>query len=523
MANLNLNGNVSKNEEVLELAYKDLITFGKLFSPADFLASESPKFHYDVGKYLLSKDIQQLALVLPRDHAKSTLAATAVLHRFLFATKEKPEFIAWIGEAQDQARDNLAWIQNHIFENPAIHYYFGDLEGDKWTKDEFTLKNGCRMIGKGTSQRLRGKKQLSTRYTGIILDDFESELNTKTPESRRQIKEWVTAAVYPAIDFDKNGFLWCNGTIVHYDSFLNGLVVKNRECEKTGEQFAWEVFTRKAIEDGFPIWPSRWSMKKLEERKQFYIDSGTPAKFYQEYMNQAKSPEDQIFSEEDINDGLYKGNVRFDEGYNSWYIHRDGEDKEYINIYMGVDPASTTTTHSDYSVIMVIGVTSDYDYYVIEYWRQRVLPMECADKIFEMAKRYSPIRRINIETIAYQEMLRDYVMKKSKREGLFLPGIEQGIKNYGNQKKKDRLFEGLQPMFKAGAVHLKKDMHDFIGELIDFPKGSHDDTIDAFWLATQFARGNPKAGKVKVKEKDKHGKWYKPKKLYDWMTGARIK
>ena len=58
-------------------------------------------------------------------------------------------------------------------------------------------------IGKGTSQRLRGKKQNSTRYTGIILDDFESELNTKTPDSRRQIKEWVTAAVYPAIDFDK--------------------------------------------------------------------------------------------------------------------------------------------------------------------------------------------------------------------------------------------------------------------------------------------------------------------------------
>ena len=159
MANLNLNGDVSKNEEVLHKAYNDLIVFGKLFSPQDFLASESPQFHYDVGRHLINKDVQQLALVLPRDHAKSTLAACAVMHRFLFATKDNPEFICWIGEAQDQARDNLAWIQNHIYSNPAVHYYFGDLEGDKWTKDEFTLKNGCRMIGKGTSQRLRGKKQ----------------------------------------------------------------------------------------------------------------------------------------------------------------------------------------------------------------------------------------------------------------------------------------------------------------------------------------------------------------------------
>ena len=98
--------------------------------------------------------------------------------------------------------------------------------------------------------------------------------------------------------------LWCNGTIVHWDSFLNGLVTGARDAEKSGEDYSWTVYTQKAIEDGKPIWPSRWPLEKLEERKQFYIDSGTPAKFYQEYMNQAKSPEDQVFGEEDINDGL---------------------------------------------------------------------------------------------------------------------------------------------------------------------------------------------------------------------------
>ena len=308
---------------MLSSAYDDLITFGKLFSPQDFLASATPDFHVEVGKLLLKKEEQQLGLVLPRDHAKSTLAATAILHRFLFCEKDKPEFIAWIGEAQDQAIDNLNWVMNHIELNPAIHYYFGDLQGNKWTKAEFTLTNGCRMIAKGANQRLRGKKQLSTRFTGMVLDDFESELNTKTPESRQQIKNWVTAAVFPAIDFDKNGFLWCNGTIVHWDSFLNGLVTGWRDARKSGEAYSWTVYTKKAIEDGQPIWPSRWPLKKLEDRKQFYIDSGTPAKFYQEYMNQAKSPEDQIFAEEDINEALYRGNIRFEETSDSWYIKFD--------------------------------------------------------------------------------------------------------------------------------------------------------------------------------------------------------
>jgi predicted phage terminase large subunit-like protein len=424
------------------------------------------------------------------------------MHRFLFATKEEPEFIAWIGEAQDQAVDNINWIMNHVYSNPAVHYYFGDLQGDKWTKNEFTLTNGCRMIGKGTSQRLRGKKQNSTRYTGMVLDDFESELNTKTPEARQQIKNWVTAAVYPAIDFDKNGFLWCNGTIVHYDSFLNNLVRDSQAAKKNGEEFSWDI------------------VKKLEERKQFYIDSGTPSKFYQEYMNQAKSPEDEVFSEDDITDGLYRGRCKFDENANSWYIHFDDDSKEFVNIYIGVDPASTLGVRNDYSVIMVIGVTAEFDYYVIEYWRKRVLPMDCADEIFKIVERYSPVKRVNIETIAYQEMLRDYVQKQSKIRGIFIPGINQGIKGYGNQKKKDRLFEGLQPKFRQGAVHLKKDMHEFMGELLDFPKGSHDDCIDAFWLSTQFAKGN-KSLTGKVKEKSVTTNHTSTRKVYDWLTGAR--
>ena len=161
-----MHGDISEKEKILYSAYNDLITFGRLFSPQDYLSTESPQFHKDVGALLLDRNIQQLALILPRDHAKSTLAATAILHRFLFHEKDdEPEFIAWVGEAQDQAIDNISWVQNHIETNPAIHYYFGDLEGKKWTKNELILANGCRMIGKGASQRLRGKKQYSTRYT----------------------------------------------------------------------------------------------------------------------------------------------------------------------------------------------------------------------------------------------------------------------------------------------------------------------------------------------------------------------
>ena len=64
---------------------------------------------------------------MPRGHAKSTLAKTALLHQLYFSPPEKKQFIAWVSEEQSQAIDHIKYMQNHIDINPALQYYFGDL------------------------------------------------------------------------------------------------------------------------------------------------------------------------------------------------------------------------------------------------------------------------------------------------------------------------------------------------------------------------------------------------------------
>ena len=70
--------NISKAEKTLELAYTDLIAFGKLFLPGDFGKSESPKFHYEIGDALLEPTTKALALILPRSSAKTQLFKTMI-------------------------------------------------------------------------------------------------------------------------------------------------------------------------------------------------------------------------------------------------------------------------------------------------------------------------------------------------------------------------------------------------------------------------------------------------------------
>ncbi|HAT64124.1 MAG TPA: hypothetical protein DCS66_05920, partial [Flavobacteriaceae bacterium] len=172
---------LNEKERVLNMVSKDLIAFGQLFLPDDFMKSKPAPFHYEVGGLFLNSTIRRLCLVLPRGHTKSTLAKAALLHRLCFNPKGKNEFAAWVSEEQGQAVDHLKYIKSHLEYNPALNYYFGDMVGSKWTEKEITTSKGDRIIAKGTSQRLRGRSELGLRYTKIILDDFESELNTKTP------------------------------------------------------------------------------------------------------------------------------------------------------------------------------------------------------------------------------------------------------------------------------------------------------------------------------------------------------
>jgi len=274
--------NVSEKERVLELARKDVVSFGQLFLPEDYMKSTPAPYHYELSELLLHPDKKRNCIILPRGHSKSTLAKTALLYHLYFNPEGKKEFIAWVAEEQSQAIDHIKYMQNHIEMNPALNYYFGDLRGSKWTEKEFTTSKGDRVIAKGTSQRLRGRSQLGLRYTKIILDDFESELNTKTPDRRREIKEWVMSTVEPALENSagNEGSIWLIGTIVHYDSFLQSIYDGYTEATRDKRKYAWDVMYHKAIDaDGNVLWSSYFSKQKLDDIRRRFEDVGLSHKF----------------------------------------------------------------------------------------------------------------------------------------------------------------------------------------------------------------------------------------------------
>ncbi len=519
MANINTQ-NVSEAEEALQLAYTDLIAFGKLFLPDDFMRSETPFFHYEMADFIDDKECKQLAIIIPRGHGKTVLTKASILKDFVFCNDEENFlFYAWVSATQKLSVGNMDYIKHHLEFNDRIKYYFGNLKGKKWTEEDIELTNGCKLISKSNVSGIRGGAKLHKRYDLIILDDFEHEANTLTQESRDKNANLVTAVVYPAIE-PHTGRLRINGTPVHYDSFINNLLTNHAKAQKDDKDFAWKLITYKAIlPSGEPLWASFFNKAKLEEKKKFYIDSGQSTKFYQEYMMEVQSEDDSVWTRKNLK--YWEGYYEYKDGVN--YLIKDGSEIP-VNIFIGCDPATDIDTKtSDFSVIMVVAIDPESNVYVLEYERHRAIPTigskvdgniigkkGVVDFIIELYEKYH-CTSATVEDVAMNRSIFQALNDERRRLNKF--SIAVIPEKPGGSNKLNRIYSGLSGRFSMGLVHIRESHFDLSHEIVTFgPKMSHDDTIESLYYACVHSF-------PPNMHKDKRNNWMKKiKKAKSWIV-----
>lgn len=490
MANINKQ-NVSKAEEALQLAYKDMIAFGKLFLPDDFMRSETPPFHYEVADAIMDMDVKQLAIILPRGHGKTVLTKCDIMHKFCFA--KSPLFYGWVSATSKLSTGNMDYIKYHLEYNERIQYYFGNLKGNKWTESDIELSNGCKLISKSNISGIRGGAKLHKRYDLIILDDFEDENNTITPEARNKNSNLITAVVFPALE-PSTGRLRINGTPVHFDSFINNLIINYERAVQQGEEFSWNVILRKV--KGGPegtLWPGWFGEEEMDRKKKFYADSGQPSKYYQEYMMEVQNEDDAVFTRDHIR--YWDGSFMHDDESGISFVVVDG-DVRPCNVFVGVDPATDINRRdSDFSVLLAVAVDDINNIYVLGYIRNRSLPVlgipgntqrGIVDYIFDYNKMYHPSLFTIEETTMSRPIFQSLRAEMMRRNDFSIKFKEE--KPGTRLSKRDRIQEVLAQRFSVGQIHIKKEHFDLHREITTFgPRMGHDDTIDALAYACKYA------------------------------------
>ena len=165
---------------------------------------------------------------------------------------------------------------------------------------------------------------------------------------------------------------------------------------------------------------------------------------------------------------------------------------------------------ADFFVIATIAVDADNNKYIIDLFRKRLPPNEQPDKIIDTFKKYRH-NKMKIETVAYQEALRTAVKERMLENNMYIPGLEKGVKP--RNKKSERLLS-LVPMLAKGEFFFRPQ--DTIGqaEFLSYPKGKHDDVMDAVWTALE---GHRPCRTRELDPDSSRGEKLKNKFL-DWMT-----
>lgn len=175
--------------------------------------------------------------------------------------------------------------------------------------------------------------------------------------------------------------------------------------------------------------------------------------------------------------------MNFKRAWLRYYITQP--DLSLLNTYLIVDPASEKKKNSDYTVMAVVGLASDGNYYLLDAVRERMNLTERTSRLFMLHRKWKPVA-VGYEKYGQQADIQ-HIEEKMDQISYRFKIIALG----GPMPKNDRI-RRLIPVFENGRFYMPQRMPyntvegetlDFVQQFVDdeyepFPVATHDDMLD---------------------------------------------
>lgn len=504
--------------KVMTRMTRDMLHFGRVCIP-DMFTLDTPPIHYTFRDIAQSTDAELVNIISPRDTAKSSIFACILplWHIFLedayLGRERSTKLIPVVSKTQGEARRRLRTIKNILGDkktgkqskNFVAHFGdWGENTAIKWTDTEIILKDGTMLLALGSSQQGRGLKEDHQRTTLLILDDPEDEKNTRTIDAmEKNLEILLNGFLRGLARGDRRGRAYVIGTPLNEKCMVETI---NRMAKKRDNWISRRFKYLNQDRDGnyYSIWPEKYSVEELISERDAYEAEGKGYMWYQEMQCSIVGREDQLISKDDI---LYwDGDVVSVKGKNYLEItHLSPKERPEelveltetkmvpVNLFMGVDPAATISERADYSVILTRAFDAEENHYVVDVWQKRAMPHDVAGMIVSKFKSYRHTYA-QVESQAFQIMLKNEVQRLMREQNLYIPGIEDKVDSYISKSEKftggGRYIASMQSDFKRKKVYVKKEHRNLVDEALMFRLGSksnQDDCLDALYLSMRHS------------------------------------
>lgn len=486
----------TEKQELKKLCENDLEAFINYVHPKRCLGS----IHRKVIKWWCRSDAKShQLLLLPRDHMKSALIAYRVAQAL---TKDPTLRILYISSTSNLAIKQLKFIKDILTcENYRSLWpemvEKEEAKREKWTEREISIDHPKRKEWAIREPSIF-TAGLTTNIVGlhcdiIVLDDVVVAANAYTEQGREKVAEQYG---YLGSIAGAESLQWMVGTRYHpRDLYAD---VMEREVEQFDEEGnsagtipLFEKMEEAVESRGDGTGEFLWPRQQGKEGKWFGFDDkilavkkanykGNMTQFRAQYYN---DPTDSDSSPIQRDLFQYFDQAHLNNRNGKWFF-RDNR----LNVFAAVDFAYSTNKNSDYTCVVVIGVDTEHNYYVLEIDRFRTTkPSDYYKHILDLHTKWG-FRKIRAEvSIAQKVIVEDLKDNYIRKNGLAL-SVEEFRPSRWLGAKEERILATLEPKYANRQIwHYMGGNCQALEEELVFANPAHDDIKDALASAIDFA------------------------------------
>lgn len=486
---------MEERELVRAAAESDLLLFARLVQPNRVYGD----VHEELFRWWTRPKASDHQLVLlPRDHQKSHCIAVRVAW---WITKHPDTTVIYLSATANLAEKQLKAIKD-ILDSPVYRRYWPEMiakeesKRERWTANEISVDHPLRKA-EGVRDPTIVAAGVTKNITGLhcniaVLDDLVVPANAYTEEGRASVE----AAYSQLASVETTGAKeWIVGTRYHPNDLYAKLTDMEEEIYDltTGElrekKKVYEVFERVVETGGEFLWPRQirgdgkafgFDYEQLARKKAKYLDI---EQFYAQYYNNPNSLENQSidrtrFQYYDVR------HLKYAPG--GWYFNG-----RKLNVVAAIDFAFSLSKKSDYTAIVVIGIDSDHNIYIMDIERFKATNTGTYfDKIFALHNKWN-FRKLRAEVTVAQSIIVNDLKQMIGNEGLAL-SVDEHRPNRTQGSKEERIAAALDHRYQNQKMwHFKGGYITMLEEELVMQKPPHDDIKDALASAVEIAKAPP--------------------------------
>lgn len=396
-----------------------------------------------------------------REHYKSTVVSYALTIQEMIRNPEIT--IGIFSHTRPIAKGFLRQIKQELETNkllpklwPEIFFDDPKKQSPKWSEDDGIICTRRTSNPKESTVEAWGLvdgQPTSKHYALLLYDDIVTLESVSTPE---QIKKTTDAWALSLNLGARGGRIRYVGTRFHMLDTYGEIINRGAAVERR------HPATDDGTETGEPVLLTKHEL--IEKRR-------------------AMGP--YVFASQMLLNPVADKAMGFRKEWLQYYNMQANPPKVGWNYYLLCDPASGKKKDSDYTVMAVIALGDDGNYYIVDGIRDRLNLTERANALIKLHRKWSPLKT------GYEKYGKDsdieHIQDMQGRESYRFNIIPLG----GSQKKEDRI-QALVPLFEQGRFYIPEKMmfvdneqrvRDFTNEFVNeeylfFPVATHDDMLD---------------------------------------------